>query len=341
MLKKIRGAGPKTILELNNAGVYSIEDLIFRFPKDYLVFEHDPSKIMDDVDVYLEGEVVSTLSYFKYRKNVFAFSFYLKYDDVRLKMNIFSNIYVGLKIKQGDFIGVYGKYNKYKKIFSIKRLFTDNLGPKIESDYKISGVTNNKMGKMIECALNMNIPIEETLPEELINKYKLLPIKEYIQLSHFPQTKKDVDEVLRRRKYEEFYWYSLSLSYIKYNRICNKKDKRNIDISLYNDIKSNLSFNLTQDQSSAIDDVIKDLQSDYPMNRLIQGDVGCGKTIVGIISAMLMASAKYQVAWLSPTEVLAKQSYEEIKKVLSKYNANIRLLTSSVNSYEYKDITNK
>ena len=337
MLKKLKGIGPKTLFELNNVGIYSISDLIYRFPKEYLIFEHDPSRILDEVDCYLEGVVDSTISYFKYKKNVFAFSFYLKYDDTRLKMSIFSNIYVGLKIKQGDFIGVYGKYNKFKKNFSIKRLFIDNLGPKIEPDYKISAINNNKMSKIIESALNSEINLVETLPEELLIKYRLLNIKDYIYLSHFPKNKKDIEEVLRRRKYEEFFWYSLSLSYIRYNRISNKKEKRNINLNLIDDIKNKLSFNLTIDQNKALDDIIADLKSDYPMNRLIQGDVGCGKTIVGIISAYLMTNAGFQVAWLSPTEVLARQSYEEIKSLLPD-NASIELLTSSVKNDSYNKI---
>ena len=340
MLKHLKGVGPKTIIELNNEGIYSVNDLIYRFPKDYLIFEHNPLGLLESKDVYLEGIVDSTISYFKYRNNVFAFSFYLKYDNVRLKMSIFSNIYVGLKIKQGDFIGVYGKYNKIKNNFSIKRLFLDNLGNKIEPDYKMKNINNNRISKIIEGAL-LNIDnYEETLPLELINKYKLLNIKDYIYLSHFPKNKNDVNEVLRRRKYEEFYWYSLSLSYIRYNRVANKKEKRNINLELYNEIKNKLDYELTIDQEKAISDIIGDFNSPYPMNRLVQGDVGCGKTIVGIIAALLMTKANFQVAWLSPTEVLARQSFEEINKLLNGYNLNIKLLTGSVKNLEYDEIIN-
>ena len=340
MLKHLKGVGPKTIIELNNEGIYSVNDLIYRFPKDYLIFEHNPLGLLESKDVYLEGIVDSTISYFKYRNNVFAFSFYLKYDNVRLKMSIFSNIYVGLKIKQGDFIGVYGKYNKIKNNFSIKRLFLDNLGNKIEPDYKMKNINNNRISKIIEGAL-LNIDnYEETLPLELINKYRLLNIKDYIYLSHFPKNKNDVNEVLRRRKYEEFYWYSLSLSYIRYNRVANKKEKRNINLELYNGIKNKLDYELTIDQEKAISDIIGDFNSPYPMNRLVQGDVGCGKTIVGIIAALLMTKANFQVAWLSPTEVLARQSFEEINKLLNGYNLNIKLLTGSVKNLEYDEIIN-
>ena len=340
MLKHLKGVGPKTIIELNNEGIYSVNDLIYRFPKDYLIFEHNPLGLLESKDVYLEGIVDSTISYFKYRNNVFAFSFYLKYDNVRLKMSIFSNIYVGLKIKQGDFIGVYGKYNKIKNNFSIKKLFLDNLGNKIEPDYKMKNINNNRISKIIEGAL-LNIDnYEETLPLELINKYRLLNIKNYIYLSHFPKNKNDVNEVLRRRKYEEFYWYSLSLSYIRYNRVANKKEKRNINLELYNEIKNKLDYELTIDQEKAISDIIGDFNSPYPMNRLVQGDVGCGKTIVGIIAALLMTKANFQVAWLSPTEVLARQSFEEINKLLNGYNLNIKLLTGSVKNLEYDEIIN-
>ena len=338
MLKELKGVGPKTVIELNNEGIYSIKDLIYRFPKDYLIFEHNPEGLLESKDVYLEGIVDSTISYFKYKKNVFAFSFYLKYDNVRLKMSIFSNIYVGIKIKQGDFIGVYGKYNKIKNNFNIKRLFLDNVGAKIESDYKMRNINNSRMSKIIEVALLNTNSFEETLPLELINKYKLLNIKDYLYLSHFPNNKNDVNEVLRRRKYEEFYWYSLSLSYIRYTRVSNKKEKRNIDIKLYDEIKNKLDYDLTIDQEKAMDDIINDINSPYPMNRLIQGDVGCGKTIVGIISSLLMTKSGFQASWLSPTEVLAKQSYEEIIKLLGNYNLNIKLLTGSVKNLEYKEI---
>ena len=337
-LKMLKGVGPKTISEFNNEGIYTIDDLIRFFPKSYLIFEFDKEKLMNQEDVYIEGYIDSSISYFKYKKNVFAFSFYLKSSDLRLKLSFFSNIYVGIKIKQGVFIGVYGKYNLHKKVFNIKRLFLDGLKEKVEPDYKMKNITNNKMNNIMKSAYNFKNNYEETLPNILISKYRLLDINNYIYLSHFPNNIKDVNEILRRRKYEEFFWYSLSLSYIRYLRRNSKKEKRLLDIKYVNEIEESLPYSLTKGQKDALNDIINDLKSDYPMNRLIQGDVGSGKTIVGIIASILMVKSGFQVAILNPTEVLAIQEYLEFNNVLAKYNLNISLLTSSTNKTDYKKI---
>ena len=101
MLKLLNGVGPKTLDELNNEGVYTVNDLLYRFPRDYLVFSHTPEKVFECVDTYIEGYVDSNVAIFKHKGESYAFSFYLKYDNVRLKMSIFTNIHVGIKIKKG------------------------------------------------------------------------------------------------------------------------------------------------------------------------------------------------------------------------------------------------
>ncbi|MBR6071247.1 MAG: ATP-dependent DNA helicase RecG [Acholeplasmatales bacterium] len=338
MLKMLNGVGDKTLYQLNNNGIYTIEDLLFSFPKNYLVYKHSPEKLFEGNDCYLEGIVDSNVSMFKYKKNTFAFSFYLKFDNLRIKMDIFSNIYVGIKIKKGQFIGVYGKYHNTKKQFNIKKLFIENVGFKIETDYKLKDILNSKMSKLIDNALKLKLVFSETLPDEIIKKYKLLEINDYIYKSHFPNSINDMNEAIRRRKYEEFYWYSISLSYIRNKRIVIEKNNRNINLDLKNDFINNLSFDLTVDQIKAIDDVICDLNKPFPMNRLIEGDVGCGKTIVGIISALLMTKSNYQVACLAPTEVLAIQEYNEFKKYLDKYNVKVGLLTSGVKKKDAEQI---
>ena len=335
MLKDIKGIGEKTLNELNSLGIYTELDLVYKFPKNYLIYEHNPTELYNDKDIYLEGYVDSKVSMFKYRNNTFAFSFYLKFENTRVKMNIFSNIYVGLKIRQGLHIGVFGKYSKKNNCFNIKKLFTDNLGFKIETVYGFKNILDSRITKIMETLFKKENQFEETLPQEIIDKYRLLNINDYLIKSHLPLTTNDVKEVIRRRKYEEFYWYSISLSYIKNKRKEIVKKNRNIDLKLKDDFINSLSFNLTIDQNKAIDDIVNDLTIPYTMNRLIQGDVGCGKTIIEIISGLLVAKSNYQVACLAPTEVLARQEYNEFKKYLNKYNLKIALLTSSIKGDEY------
>lgn len=341
MLKKLNGVGSKTLYHLNDNDIYTIDDLLLCFPKEYIVYKHSPEKLFENVDCYIEGYVDSNVSIFKYRGNSFAFSFYLKFDNYRIKMSIFSNIYVGTKIKKGSYIGVYGRLHPTKHNFNIKKLFIDDLGFKIETNYKIKDILDSKMSKIIASAINTNHNIKETLPETLLKKYKLPSIDEYIYKSHFPKSVDDINEVIRRRKYEEFYWYSLSLAYIRHKRIDVIKKERNIDINILDSFINTLNYELTVDQKKAIDDIVNDLNLNYPMNRLIEGDVGCGKTIVGIIASLLIAKSGFQVACLAPTGVLALQEYNEYKKYLSKYDLDIELLTSSVSNSESNDIVDR
>ena len=338
-LKKVKGIGEKTLYYLNQADIYTINDLLFRFPLDYIIYEQDNEKLFNGDVTYVEGVISTNVSMYKFKGRSYAFSFYIESNNLRLKLNLFTTLYAGVRLKRGMKIGAYGKYVKKDNYFSVRKIFTENLGFKIENEYKIKDIPNSTFARIVKNAITSFNEYEESLPLGLIDKYKLLGIKEYIFKTHFPNDKKDVIEVLRRRKYEEFFWYSISFDLVRSKRKLNKKEKRNIDINVLNDFISKLPYELTLDQRRAIDDSLADINKPYAMNRLVQGDVGSGKTIVAIALALLMVKAGYQVAIMVPTEVLANQHYQSFCDYLKDYNLSIELVKSGIKKRDYDDIT--
>lgn len=337
-LKKVKGVGEKTLYYLNQADIYTIDDLLFRFPLEYIIYEQDNEKLLNGYITYVEGMISSNVSMYKYKGRAYAFSFFIESNNIRLKLNLFTTLYAGVRLKKGMVIGAYGKYNKKENYFSVRRIFTDNLGFKIENDYKIKDIPNSILTRIIKNAFSSYNDYEETLPLSLLEKYRLLNIKDYLYKTHFPNNKNDVTEVLRRRKYEEFFWYSISFDLVRKKRKINEKEKRDLDLSLLNDFLAKLPYELTLDQRKAIDDSIADIKRPYPMNRLIQGDVGSGKTIVSVILALLMVKAGFQVAVMVPTEVLANQHFESFNEYLKNYNISIELIKSGLKKKEHDDI---
>ena len=335
-LKNIKGVGDKTLKLFNENNIYDVNDLLLTFPKKYIIYKPTFDVFGPDY-VYFEGVISTKISFFRYRATTYAITFSVTLDNsVNVKVITFSKEFLAYKLKKGMRIGIYGKYNSKEKFFNTKKIFMDNLGFKIEVDYKISKILNSKISS---CILNIkNIDYNETLPSELLDKYKLLNINEYIYKSHFPKTMDDVKEVLRRRKYEEFFFYTLRLKYASSRRLNSTREKRVLDLNYLNDFKNKLNFELTSGQENALKDIIKDLKKDIPMNRLVQGDVSSGKTIVSIMTALLMVKAGYQVAVMAPTEVLAEQDYIEFKKYLNSYDINIEFLIGSTKESNKKYI---
>ena len=337
-LKKVKGVGEKNLYYLNQAGIFTIDDLLFKFPLNYIIYEQDKDKLFNGELTYVEGTICSNVSMYKYKGRSYAFSFFIENIDFKLKINLFTTLYAGVRLKRGMNIGIYGKYVKRDKYFSVRKIFTENFGLKIENEYKIKDILNSTFTRIVKNAITSFNEYEETLPQSLIDKYKLLNIKDYIYKTHFPNDKNDVIEVLRRRKYEEFFWYLLRLEFIKSIREDIKKTERKIDKEILNDFLFKLPFTLTEDQKKVLFDIEKDILSSKPMNRLVQGDVGCGKSIISLYSAFALITSGYQAAIMVPTELLAIQQFKSAKEYLSKYGIIVELLTSSKTKKEKNDI---
>lgn len=337
-LKLIKGIGPKRIEALNENNIYTCEDLISCFPKAYDIYEINHSILYQGERTCIRGRLTASPIFIKYKRNVNTLIMYLDVDGAKLKCVMFSSDYLRYKLFKNTEIVLYGRYKPIEKEFVATNIFLDNFENKIIPDYKLKNIKNSHMSSMVEKAFAFYQELNDDLPCELIKEYKLYDINELYYKSHFPSSKLDCHQVVRRRKYEELFWYSLSLQYLRHIRHEALKKPKLVDMSFIDIFIKSLPYSLTDDQYNAILDIKNDIAKDYPMNRLIQGDVGCGKSIVAYISALMQIKCGYQACIMVPTELLANQQYNALKKLFAPYGLTIELLTSSIKKKEKEDI---
>ena len=185
--------------------------------------------------------------------------------------------------------------------------------------------------------------IKDYIPERYIEKYGFVNKKTALNIVHNPPTDEKLEEAKNRLKYEELFQFMYKINYLKLqNKKKNIGIKREIDIALVNKFIEGLPFKLTSDQNKAVTDIIKDMSSSHRMNRLLQGDVGSGKTIVSFIAMYINSMCGYQSALMAPTEILAVQHYNNLKQILKGTNIEVALLTGSTLKKDknliYKDL---
>ncbi|MCM1195985.1 MAG: ATP-dependent DNA helicase RecG, partial [Roseburia sp.] len=268
-----------------------------------------------------------------------AFVFYVKVNQKRVKCIIFSGDYLRFKLQIGLPIICYGKYKEKENEFSLTTIFFEDFDYQIELDYGIPDINNKTIQNAIKSILQAGYQLEDELPIEYIQKYRLGTLNELVYLAHFPKTIADYKRVRRRVRYEDFFWYTLSLEMLNQLKGLEKKAPKNInELVIANAIKE-LPYELTIDQRQVIEECLNDLKSTKIMNRLVQGDVGSGKSIVAFLCSLAVIDTGFQVALMAPTEILAKQHYENAKKLFP--NLAIELLTSSVKTKEKEEILYK
>lgn len=337
-LKEIKGIGAKTIEHLHMEHIYTPEDLLLTFPKGYQIYEIRNEEAFSGEAVCVEAMVDANPVFLKYRRNIHTIIFNSWINQNKVKCVSFSSDYLRYKLFRGTKVVLYGRYKKENREFLVQNIFFDSFSIKIELDYKLKNISNALMTRAVRNALQSGCQIAETLPLELIEKYRLYSAMQYVYASHFPQNRQDCIQMQRRRKYEEFFWYAVSLELLKTARTREEKLKRSINHAMIENFIQTLPYALSEDQRQAISCIARDIEAKYPMNRLVQGDVGCGKSIVAYISALMLITAGFQAVIMVPTEVLAVQQYENIKRLFRGLNLSIELLTSSVKSKEKDDI---
>ena len=213
-------------------------------------------------------------------------------------------------------------------------------GAKIEPIYYVTeGLTVKQISKFISSALEEDYQVEDLVPRFLVEKYNLMDKKTAIKNIHVPEDILLLKKARQRIKYEELFMYVLKINYLKQKMSDDSTAiERNLDKDKLDKFIKGLPFELTLDQDKAVNDIINDLSIKKRMNRLLEGDVGSGKTIVALIAIYANYLSKYQSALMAPTEILANQHYEDAKKIFAKYKLNMALLTSSTSNKDKKEI---
>lgn len=344
-LSAIKGLGPKTIETLKNIGVNSISDLVEYYPYRHdLIVLDNIKECVDKQNVIIECIIDSVPLSRRFRANMTALTFRAMSNKKMIAVLIFNRTFLKTQLRPGTTITVIGKYDALKNTVIASDIKFEKIKTgSIETVYHLtSGLTSKALKKYISEALTIFDDYTDYVPEYLNEKYNFISKKEAIKLIHEPQNKDDVKKAQLKLKYEELFEFMFKINYLKELNKDNKVEYiRNIDPEDVNEFIRSLPFELTPDQDKAIEDIYNDMTSSKRMNRMLQGDVGSGKTIISIIAAYINHLAKYQSALMAPTEVLAYQHYENIKNVLSGTNMRIDILVGSMKKKEKDEIVEK
>ena len=334
-LKDVKGIGPKSLSLLNKINIFTVEDLVTHYPFRYDVLKRDDlTMIADGEKITIDGKVESVPILMRFKAGLNKMNFRLVTSSGVVGVSIFNRAFLKSKLLVGTDVIVIGKLDKSKNIITANDIKLDVLSNKarIEPVYHCtSGLTNKNMSTYINMALLMyGREIMDYIPNYIQDKYHFVNKKTALNIIHNPSTSEKLKEVTIRLKYEELFQFMFKINYLKQQ---NKKEKnglvRQIDRSKLGNFIKKIPFTLTGDQKKAIDEIIQDLESPSRMNRLLQGDVGSGKTVVAFTGMYANALCGYQSALMAPTEILANQHYLNLCEFLKNTDIKVALLTGS------------
>ena len=326
----VKGFGPKYLNILHEQGINTIKDLFLTYPYRYESFVPTDIYMVKNMEkACFVGRVISPVKYQYYKQSLSSLTFSINVCGEIINVIIFNRKYLKSQLTLNTLIKVSGKWNYFKREIVASNIFINSSGTHFESLYHIREIAPAIIRKAVKTCYDAGYRIKEYLPSYIMRKHQFKDINELILKIHNPNTQIDINEARRRRKYEEILNFFLKINYYKSLKETNSREPIAYDIEDVRNMISKIPFELTQDQKNTCNEIFRDFKKNKPMNRIIQGDVGSGKTIVALISAYAMVTAKKQVVIMAPTEILAKQHYEYFKKFLSEFNVAVGLFTGS------------
>ena len=339
-LSVLPGVGPKSAEKFAKLGIETLQDLLLYFPFRYEDFQSKQVFDLEDGEKAVISGIVATpanVQYYGFKRNRLRFS--IKQGEVVLAVNFFNQPYLADKIEVGATVAIFGKWDKAKASLTGMKLLAqveDDLQPV----YRVAqGISQTSLVKLIKTAFDqgLDLLIEENLPGVLLERYQLLSRVEAVRAMHFPKDLSEYRQALRRIKFEELFYFQMQLQVLKME----SKDASNglsIDWqkALLQEKKKQLPFSLTEAQEHSLSEILSDLKSPAHMNRLLQGDVGSGKTVVAGLAMYAVYTAGYQSALMVPTEILAEQHFESLGQLFPELK--LALLTGSMKVAERREI---
>lgn len=338
----LNGIGPKRAELLQNLGIGTVRDLLFHFPRDYQDRRHITpiAKVEDGKPATVEAEVVKSRM-IKLRGRMSLAEVTLRDATGEMKATWFGRGFLAKALQPGARIlltGPVGKYNgpclknpEYEMLSGDEedRLHTGRVVPIYRLTEK---VTQRMLRSWVWNALAEVLDgLDEVLPGALVAKYGFPEIRQAMRTVHFPDEVESARSARHRFVYEELLGIQFGVLGLRTARLHEEKGIRHVtDGPLLKTFRNSLPFALTASQERTIDDILTDMTTPRPMMRLVQGDVGCGKTIVALHAAAVAADGGYQTAVMAPTEVLAEQHYLNVRHLLEPLGLRIDLLTGSM-----------
>lgn len=332
-LKDVKGIGTKSLALLNKLNIQTVLDLITYYPVRYdILTRSDFDHLDEDMKVIVDGKVESIPLVIRIKTGLNKMNFRLATSDRIFGVSIFNRAFLKQHLGIGTSVIVIGKYDKVKNVITASDIKLGQLSttPKIEPVYHLtSGLTNKNISTYINMAmLQIGKNVVDYIPDYLTEKYNFPSKKMALNIIHNPSSIEKLKEAKIRLKYEELFEFMFKINYLKKENTKANGIKRKILKKDLESIVKILPFKLTNDQKNVLEEIRQDLNSEKRMNRLLQGDVGSGKTIVSIIAMYLNYLSGYQSALMVPTEILANQHFQNITNLL-KDLVKVELLTGS------------
>ena len=351
-IQYVKGVGPTRAKLLNKLGIFTLEDLITYYPREY----EDRSKpkviasLVNDEEALIEAVVVSKMSEQRIRKNMTIYKLIVRDETGICTITWFNQSYLKNKFvigKKYKFYGkasvVYGRIGMNSPVYDTEET-SKNTGKIIPIYPATFGLPQTTIRNVMESGLkvvNEENLLSETMPKYIIEQYKLKDIKTATKQIHFPKSFEEFENARKRLVFEELLSMQLALMNLK-NKY--EKDEKGIAFSKnvkMSDVINTLPFKLTKAQLRVLEEIDNNMEEEKPMNRLLQGDVGSGKTAVAIIAAYKAVKSGYQVAIMAPTAILASQHLESFNQILNRFGIKCELLIGSIKKSKKEEILEK
>ena len=342
----VKNVGPTRVKLLNKLNINTLQDLISYFPRNYedRGIAKRLSDCADGEDALIKGVAITKVQEI-FARRLKMYKLIIRDGETPCTIVWYNQSYLKNVIKIGHTYNFYGKVEIKLGRYEMKSPIFDESGEnkntgKIIPIYPLTyGISQNTIRKIIENGVNEAYGnLEETLPDYILEQYKLMDINNAMKKVHFPDNKQDFIKARYRLVFEELLSFQLALLKIKENY---KNDEQGIEFDKnvkMSDVINTLPFKLTKAQLRVLEEIDLDMESSKPMNRLLQGDVGSGKTIVSEIAAYKAVKSGYQAAILAPTAILATQHFENFQKTLNQFGIRIELLISAITKKKKQEL---
>lgn len=342
-VQMIKGIGEETEKQLQTLGIFTIEDLIEYYPFRYEDYRlKNLHEVKHDERITISGIIHSEPSVRYFGKRKTRLSVRVLVENVLITAVFFNQTYVKKNLKVGERLTLTGKWDQHRLTLTVSEYKLGEMDrQEMAPIYSVAGsLTVKTLKKLIYVALKeYGDMVQENLPPPLITKYKLMSKKEAIFHLHYPKNEQHLKQARRRIVYEEFLQFQLKLqAFRKFTREQSKGISITVERKRVEQFIEKLPFPLTIAQNRVVKEIINDLSTPYRMNRLLQGDVGSGKTVVAAIAMYAAVCSGYQAALMVPTEILAEQHFSSLKELFSVESMEVALLSGSLKGKKRKEL---
>ncbi|NLV89081.1 MAG: ATP-dependent DNA helicase RecG [Tissierellia bacterium] len=349
-IQYLKGVGPKRASKLRKLGINTIEDLLYYIPRDY--DDRTQFKTLRECKIgekaSLEVEILGEANIIRPRKNLSILKIPVRDISYNGYLVWFNQEFLKNKFFIGERLVVNGKINRVGRELQIVNPIYEKVGRKekvgrIMPIYPLTeGITNNEIIKLVENALEKYLyNVDEFLPKDIIEKYNLMRVQDAIYNIHFPKSKDLLERAKRRLSFQELLILQMGLFLIKNKNLNHKNGISFKKINEVDEFIEGLPFSLTNAQRKVVKEIEEDMEKDVQMNRLVQGDVGSGKTVVAVIAIFKAVMSGYQAVMMAPTEILASQHFESLKKFYKGYDIEVELLIGSIPQKKKEEILSR